>query len=418
MTKLNCPKCGPWDYTGDNKKGQKATCPKCTRRVTIPIMVLCLLALFTVGYSYAEQQATVVLPLETPFAEHNCISYGVEPLNETSPAKTSFVCYWDWYIDPRITEEINHIINSPEATPEEKARAIEALVTANPFVPKDKNGTNIGVGIGDEVGGTTPVTPEESVVTEKLAQCLRGFDRSHEWGAFVDTQVIPSWLNNTREQFSERDNLSSRLVGNTHIYLLPSLKAIEECIAIQRYVDLGMIGDYEAILAVHDRFNIGKNNQPVPLPRGSEGKSPLNTPDALNQKLKDEAIRAREFACSPANEARKLCSGTFGFYGINRGISQPIVSKDAFVNAPLSPNDGKTAVDVYSAYLTAKAGSVLTEKDKLKYRMEMNQVVCDQYFVKYKHKLGTDHFPEWLHTACMAGTKSTQFVMKERQSLE
>lgn len=420
MTKINCPECGQWDYKGENKKGQKATCPKCTRKVTIPTVVLCLLALFTVGYSYAEQQATVTLPLETPFAEHNCISYGVEPLNDTSPAKTSFVCYWDWYVDPRITEEVNHIINDPEATPEEKAHAIEALVIANPFVPiKDQ------VGIGDELNATIhqgggSISPEP-IVTEKLAQCLRGFDRSHEWGAFVDTQIIPSWLNKTREEFTERDGLAKVGIqeGGKNLRLLNVLKAIEECVAIQRYVDIGLIGEREAFMAVSDRLNIGKFNLPVPQVRGNEGMQKPDTDSNLYVNAKAlEAQRAKEFACSEANQARHLCQGVFGFYGINRGITNAIVSKDVVVNVPNDPMSGLTAVDIYAMYQRAVSERVITDKDRAMYQMEINQVVCDNYFGIYKHQLGTDDFPEWLRDACIAGTKSTQFDLKERHALE
>lgn len=384
------------------------------------VLLLISLVAIVVHSASAEQQANVKLPFDRPYVDTHCQTFFAITSDETK-SRVVVNCYWVWEFGSDIIDDVKKLIPGSLTVPNsDLPPAVIDLINKNPPPKPDENPTqpaDTGAGIDDRID-----TYKEQVnAVAKLAECFRGYDASHEWGAFVDTQIIPYWMNSTREQYAERDGLSARQLDVTpelRIPLLGVLKAIEECNAIKRYVFLGMIGSEEAVKAVHDHLNIGKNNSPVPLPRGSEGKTPLNTPDALNQKLLDEAQRAREFSCSPANEARKLCAGTFGFYGINRGISQPIISKDAFVNAPLSPNDGKTAVDVYSAYKMAKAERDLSLTDTAKYLSEINQITCDKYFIHYKHQLGTNHFPEWLNTACMAGTKATQYDLAKRLANE
>lgn len=383
------------------------------------MLSLFAVAVLAMGIVYAEQQATVTLPYEQPYDSTECINFGVEPLTEGKAGTARYLCLWDWKVDPRILPLINQVINDCCATPEEKVNALIPLIENNPFVPSKE-----GSGIGDEVGTeVTPepheLTPDEIVAIKQLAECYRGYDRSHAWGAFVDSEVIPYWLNMTREQFTERDNLEEKQVLGSHVQLLPVLKAIEEYIAIQRYLDLGKIGSEEALKAVHDRMNIGKDGRVVPSIRANEGTPKQDTDSNYYVQAKaDAAQRAREFACTPDNIARKLCSPYGQFYGINRGIIQPLVTKDVVVNVPNDAMSGKTAVDIYSLYKNAQAQRDIAGGDPARYMAKINQITCDNYFISYKHQLGTDKFPEWLNTACMAGTKHTQFDLAKRQANE
>lgn len=387
------------------------------KKLLILIAVLGIIVFTTV---YAEQQVSVPLPFDRPFVSHQCQTFFA---NSADSVKLRAVvnCYWVWEYDSEIGPDVKKMIPETGTVPNgDLPPGVIDLINKNP-PPKPADETTTpgtsGAGGDDRID----TYKEEVAAVAKLAECYRGYDASHEWGAFVDTQLVPYWMNSTREQFADRDSLSSRqteISPDLKIPLLPVLKAIEECIAIQKYVFLGMIGPEEALKAVHDHLNIGKDNLPIPTIRANEGKTPLNTPDALNQKLLDEAQRAREFVCLPQNQARHLCQPYGAFTGVNRGISQAIISRDVVVNVPNYSMSGKTAVDIYGMYKLSKAERDLTAGDTAKYMAEINQITCDNYFITYKHKLGTEDFPEWLNTACMQGTKSTQYDLMKRHALE
>ncbi|HKZ42773.1 MAG TPA: hypothetical protein VJ044_17550, partial [Candidatus Hodarchaeales archaeon] len=360
------------------------------------LLLLALLPLLVIP-AYAEQQAVISLPFDRPYIDHNCQTFfATIATSTTGKARVVMNCYYVWEFDGTIKPEIDEIIpDGPGIIPnDEIPPGLIDLINDNPPPPiNDKDGNGIADELEVEVS-TTPEIPPDVVV--KLAECLRGYDRSHEWGAFVDTEVIPYWMDRTREQFTERDNLNRQFEG-TNIHISAILKGIEECRAIQRYVDMGMIGPEEALKAVHDRLDIGKGGVPERTIRGDEGPPKHESDSTRNiDALKIAEERAIEFACLPQNEARKLCQPYHTFTGVNRGISQPIVSRDTIVNSPNSPMVGKTAIDVMSEYKRAKDASILTPESVSKYVAEINQITCDNYFKDYKHQIGTDSFPSWL----------------------
>ena len=382
------------------------------------LLLLALISALVIP-AYAEQQAVITLPFDRPYIDHNCQTFfATLSTSLTGKGRVVMNCYYVWEFDgtispdvEKLTPDVPGMIPNDDLPPE-----LIELINDNPppkITDKDGNGIDDKLEVVKE---TTPDVPPDVIV--KLAECLRGFDRSHEWGAFVDTEVIPYWMNMTREQFTERDNLNRQFEG-TNVHISAILKSIEECRAIQRYVDLQMIGEREALMAVHDRFDIGKGGVPERTIRGDEGPPKHESDSTRNiEPLKLAEERAREFACMPQNIARHLCQPYGEFTGLNRGIADPIVSRDTIVNSPNSPMQGKTAVDVMSAYNLAKQASILSPESTAKYLAEINQITCNNYFISYKHQLGTDSFPEWLHNACMRGTMSTQYDLQLRNALE
>lgn len=370
--------------------------------------------------AFAEQQASVKLPFDRPYVDTHCQTFFA---NTADSLKSRAVvnCYWVFEFDSAIFTDIQKIIPGTNTVPnEDLPPGVIDLINKNPPPkPEDQTKpTDEGSGIDDRID-----TAKETITAiAKLADCYRGYDRSHEWGAFVDTQLIPYWLNSTREQFTERDNLSSQqaqITPDIRVPLLPILKAIEECSAIERYVFLGLIGSEEALKAVHDRLNIGKDGRPVPTIRANEGLPKHDSDSTKNiDNLKVAEIRAKDFACTDANIARKLCQPYSEFTGINRGIAGAIISTDVIVNSPGGSMTGKTAVEIYGMYKRSQTERDISLTDAKKYMAEINQLTCDNYFIIYKHQLGTKNFPEWLNTACMAGTKSTQYDLQLRHALE
>lgn len=243
----------------------------------------------------------------------------------------------------------------------------------------------------DNLIGLPSETPSDNLTTdqiEKLEECLRGYDRNHSWGAFVDTSVIDGWQNATRENFVMRDGLSK------HPTELAAIKAIEECNAIARYVFLGKIGEREANMAFDDRNDIGQRGEVAQLTRGNEPSLGFQDEGtATDAKIREQEKLAHEYSCSEENKARKLCSdnGYGKFFGVNRGISQPLVSKDV-----VNQFTGKTAVDIMAEAARLKAASIWTEQDAINYQKALEQTICDSYLPQYKHRMGADDFPDWL----------------------
>ena len=350
------------------------------------ILALALLPVLLIPV-YAEQQVLVPLPFDRPFVEQHCITFFQTTESNHGKGRAVTNCMWVWEFDGKISDDIEKIVPDTDVgIPADKlSDPLIALVEDNP-PPKVTITTD----------PLPPLPPSENVpeiddklidTVDKLSECLRGFDRSHEWGAFVDTSVIPFWLNMTREQFGERDQLTSRMLDGVNLSYI--LKSIEECRAIQRYVDMRIIGPEEALKAVHDRFNIGKDDLPVPQIRGNE--QPLNPRDLVTgEDIVAEAQRARDFTCSDDNIARKLCYPYHDFTGVNRGNPSSQPSKDVVVNVPGSENTGLTGVDIYAKYNRVK------NQAQAEYDTVVKQIVCDHYLTQYRHLLNTDKFPHWL----------------------
>jgi hypothetical protein len=389
MTKRTCKKCGyAQNIRTDNRtQTRKFRCTSCgawnkMKLVMASLAVIVALAMMP-AYAYTEQ---IDLPRGDYLSEHCRISIFAFP-------QWIYTC--DWVFEEKlgplekVPDDVPYIEfpidpNSPNPSEDAKATLDDFIDT---LLDRPQTPPAPPVEVPEEL------TPEEEKTIEILAECLRGFDRSHEWGAFVDTQVIPFYMDKNREQFAERDNLSKRLVEGTRLPLISVLKAIEECHAIQKYIDLHMIGPEEALKAVHDRMNVGPAGRDWnQLARGNEeSRGFMDEKTADSTEIKAQAQIARDFTCMAENMAKKLCYPYHEFTGINRGVPDLGATKDVVVNVPNAQNEGKTAVDIYAEYNRLRSATNPNYSD------EIMQAICDHYLGMYIHKIGTDELPSWLN---------------------
>lgn len=201
---------------------------------------------------------------------------------------------------------------------------------------------------------TTEPKTERDIAVDELDQCLRGFERFPSWGAFQESSEILNYQNKTREQFSIRDNLSKE------IPTLKILKAIEECNAIQVYVERGNIGAYEANRAIADKLGLDYLGRSEIASRGNEASlGYINEKTATQEEKQHEADRARDWACAPEQKHLKLCVSN-PFTGTNRGNPEPMISDNVNTGIFLGNQTSKQIMDKYRE---EQASNILTEQD-------------------------------------------------------
>ena len=210
---------------------------------------------------------------------------------------------------------------------------------------------------------------------ETLDECWTGLGA---WKAYQETERIQYYLDESRQSFAIRDNLSQE------IHLKRIIMAILECDAMKEYERKGLIGAYEfnkvkADEAALDYLGRLPGHPLDPLVTDQSDTmvetDPITEKDRADELEDMEAIFASKYKdpysdCEPTEDSPDKCT--------NRGISKPVLTSEFD----------------YNRYLNFKAKQVLTPEDYANTIAIAYETMCDLYFPKYN---GTaSELPVWL----------------------
>ena len=380
--KCNNSKCRRvWNYQGSKRKGAKTRCPDCYRGVTIPlILMLALVPLASVAI--AEQQVLVSLPIDRPFSFDSC---GLLVATD-GPA---FSCVWSWTLDPEILALIEQRPINNQTAYDIWLEEVLPLLEANPLLTPSDETVDEGTDIDETVDEPLPQTPEQKARADailELNQCLRGFERDPALGAFQADSEIEFYENVTRGQIAERDNLSKNQP------ILKLLKAVEECSAIKRYLDMHIIGPEEANKAIADRLGLDIYGRPEIGTRGNEPSLGFaESKTASNEEIIAEANTWRDWACAVEQRQLKLCNAYQPLFGENRGGATE--GLDCQLEGQPASSFGSVAVErcPMQEFNEYKQSDPTTGD----IHNAIQEAVCDEYKVKYEY-LASDKRPAWI----------------------
>jgi len=310
MTLLKCKNGHKWDYNGQNKHGEKATCPKCRKLVTIPSLIIAVMLVFGgIGIIYAEEQP---LPLEDAYDLKYCVFAKVEP------NLVRFTCNWDWLIPFEVLAQIN------QTTPPTNLNdlPIHNLALADMiklYVEKAKKAEieeqkRIAALPDPEPEPTTKEEREIEAAVKKLAECRTGLGA---WAAYQEQAPIEHYTDQTRWEFAIRDNLSqSPVIGKM-------LKAIEECRIMQRYADDHLIGAYELNKILADQAGLdylGRTAEHPLNPSVTDQSDAMVETDPVTPKDRADELADMEAIRDDLIEKRVFEDPDADFTGVNRGF--------------------------------------------------------------------------------------------------
>ena len=340
------------------------------------IVIAVILAGGGLGLAYAEE---VDLPLDEPYDDSFCSFLAANNY-------VKFTCNWRWFLPDYIMEELRDDTTFPGLISEVPQHNLDLadkitllLERGPPDIPDIEDIPE------PQPTKKEPLTTEERQIDDsikKLDECLRGLGA---WAAYQDQTEIKYFIDQSRWQFADRDNLSQ------NIPILRILKAIEECNIMRTYERMHLIGAYELnkVLAdLADKDYLGRGAQ-HPLAQDVTDQSdsmvatdPVTPKDIADERedmeqLRDQLIAEGKFKDPYAElpdvnlqpEGLKCQAGgqptEFGEY------PEPVCPLDAY-NTFIRDNPTL----VYNDYL---------------------ELQCKYYLNMYIHKVGTDDFPQWLN---------------------
>jgi len=217
--------------------------------------------------------------------------------------------------------------------------------------------------------------PEVRKALDKLGKCQFG---DGVWSGIV--------ANYTREVPSELPIFTSGLDKRPLLGKLA--KAFEECKGKTNYPWLSQ--QYEDVYLA-DLLGLDRFNRPE-LSFGLDERRLYEEQRTASQEEKDsEAATSKDYMCRAENLHLKLCAAYMELQGENRGNPEPIISD----------------MDEYNRYLSARAGSILTDQDFTNLMDDLKQLMCDEYTERYQYKIRTyiengktitdySNYPAWL----------------------
>lgn len=370
-----------WNYQGTKRKGAKTRCPDCTRTVTIPTLLL--LALIPLAsLAMAEQQVVVELPIDRPFSFDSC------GLLIASQGPT-YSCVWNWTIDPEALITTSQPSLNNQTAYDIWLEEILPLIEANPLLTPSDESVDETPEIDENVDEPLPQTPEQKERADKileLNQCLRGFERDPALGAFQADSEIEFYQNVTRQDILVRDNLGKDQT------LLKLIMAVEECRAIQTYLDMNIIGPREANMAIADRLGLDIYGRAETSARGNEPSLGFaESKTATNEEIKAEADTWRDWACDENQRHLKLCNAYQPLTGDNRGGYTDGV--ECQTRGQPASETGASArercpLQEFNEYLQSDPTSGDIHE-------AIQKAICDEYADKYDY-LASDKRPGWL----------------------
>jgi len=376
MTKIKCKNCDKtWNYTGKNKV--HATCPDCRRNVKLTLLPIAIILLIGgMGIAYAEE---VNLPIDDVYDDKFCVFLGVTDY-------VQFTCNWKWFLPDYVMTEINvtevpaRISDVPEHNLQLADLIRLILERGEPIVETPSDTSIIEDDVTDE-----PLTKEEREIESAiltLAECRTGLGA---WAAYQEQAPIEHYTDQSRWEFSIRDNLSqSPIIGKM-------LKAIEECRIMQRYADDHLIGAYELNKVLADLAGVDYLGRPSnPEVRSTDQSDASVLTDPVTEKDKADELKEMEELRDRLIEERVFEDPYAEFTGINRG-GQPAGLKCQTAGQPHDIYGSPAQVcplDSYNAHI-ARNPDVTPE--------DIQQLLCTHYLTMYIHKVGTDEFPAWLN---------------------
>ncbi len=389
MTLIKCKNGHKWNYQGQNKSGEKATCPKCRKLVTIPSLIIAVMLLFGgLGVIYAEE---IDLPLEDPYDDTWCIFLAASD-------HVKFTCNWTWFLPDYIMVEVNQtdpprLISEMPQYNADLAEIIKHFVEIGEPIIETKDQMDLDFEAFFEPEPLTKEEREIEAAIKKLAKCRTGIGA---YAAYQEQAEIEGYTDQSRWEFSIRDNLSqSPVIGKM-------LKAIEECRIMQTYLDMNLIGDYELNKYLADVAGLDYLGRTAehPLAKKVTDQSdasvltdPVTPKDIADEvaemeELRDRLIEERVFEdpdadCIATAEDPDKCT--------NRGF-QPAGIRCQVFGQPAPVGVWAEEVCPLSLY----EAHILKNWDNITYS-DILTLQCDNFLYIYQHKIGTDEFPKWLN---------------------
>jgi len=363
------------------------------------LVAIMTVAISTMGIAYAQQQANVPLPFDDPFVHMTCWT---QVSQAGGVGEILYHCIWNWFIQPDTAEEIQLIMEADE-DPALDELFIKDLVNKNPLIIEqvEELPEDIEPEVDIPIEPLVPLTWEEEQIeasVEKLEECLRGLGA---WGAYQTAGAIPFWVDESRQSFGIRDNLSQS------IHLKRILLAIEECDAMKTYERLNYIGVYELNKYMADLAGVDY------LGRSEDARSNLDTSDSIYT----DPVTPKDLA-KEVEESERIFKELFrdpnaDYTGINRGgvtsgavcqaHGQPYQVDTGYSNEEVCPLDNYNRL-------------IIEQADSLEYS-DIRELQCENYFPIYAHKVGTEEFPTWLDH-CLVGTADEKLCFIGREQVD
>ena len=377
MTLLKCKNGHKWNYNGQNRKGEKATCPRCRVLVNIPSLIIAVMLLFGgIGVIYAED---INLPVDEPYDDMYCTFYALSD-------HVNFTCTWKWFLPDYVMDELVPL-DIPTKTSEIPQHNLDLADKIRLLLEKgipEKETPEISP-IEDNLP-EEPLTWEERQIEasiKKLDECLRG---RGAWAAYQSQTSIEGFVDESRQKFAIRDNLSQNQA------LKKILMAIEECDAMRYYEQKGYIGDYELNKVLADLAGVDY------LGRTAEHPLATDFTDQSDSMVATDPITDRDRADEVAEMERMV-----------QDLIAQRIYKDPYFELPdedlqpagkLCDTAGQPApVGQYATRVCPMDDYnelILSNADTITYEYILG-LQCTYYFQMYEHKVGTDDFPVWLN---------------------
>jgi len=332
------------------------------------------------GLAYAIE---VDLPLDEPYDDSFCSFLAANNY-------VKFTCDWRWFLPDYIMDKLREDTTIPGLISEVPQHNIDLADKIKLLL--EKGSPPVEPTIDDSIivddEPDVPLTTEERQIDDsikKLDECLRGLGA---WAAYQDQTEIKYFIDQSRWQFADRDNLSQ------NIPVLRILKAIEECNIMRTYERMHLIGAYELNKVLADLADVDYLGRPSAHPLESKvtdqsdsmvATDPVTPKDIADERedmerLLDDLIKARVFKDPDAP-----------LTGENRG-GQPLGLQCQMHGQPAPLFEEVENVCPLSKY----DAHILKNWDSITYS-DILQLQCDNFLYIYQHKIGTHEFPVWLN---------------------
>ncbi len=343
------------------------------------LTLVLLVGTLTFGSAYAVE---VDLPLKEKFDDSFC-----SLVKEGNHVK--FSCYWRWFFPDYIMQGIENDTTIPSQITDlpqhnldlaDKIRLLLERGAPAEVIPDDSP-------VIDDAPEEPLTTEERQIETsiKKLDECLRGLGA---WAAYQDQTEIKYFIDQSRWQFADRDNLSQ------NIPILRILKAIEECNIMRTYERMHLIGAYELNKVLADLADVDYLGRPSAHPleqKVTDQTDSMVATDPVTPKDIADEREDMEQILDDLIEQKVFKDPDADFTGINRG-GQPAGLKCQLHGQPaplFEEVQEKCPLSLYDAH-------ILKNWDSITYS-DILQLQCDNFLYIYQHKIGTHEFPVWLN---------------------
>ena len=302
------------------------------KNISIAVLLIAVIAVSGLSYVYAEQQATVTLPLDRPYFAHECKVWNMITLSEEGIVR--YACLWDWNIDQTVFKELEKIFIDKGADYEAWLEEVIPLIEKNQLkeVPEDEVGTGIPV-IPEELD-VVPEGEEEKFLSD-FEKCFGGLEQSY---AFQMEYEFEKFFRKYLRHLDSRDKLA------------------EECIAIGHILELSN-ASYPGKVVREDTSVKTSSNELVM---------------SKNAKVTEDKLKTEADVDYPPWYQNPYADWS----GTNRGNSAPILDGESVVNIPDTKNTGKNSKQILAEYHREKAASIITAEDIKRFNDELFSIVC------------------------------------------